>query len=77
MSRRSDMHVRVDRTGQNDFSFCVDDVAPDDFTIATMPARYAELGDLNAEIDDVAYRLDTLLDWAERDDLPDDEPAVA
>nr|WP_245549948.1 non-homologous end-joining DNA ligase [Gordonia effusa] len=48
----------------------IDDIAPDDFTIATMPARYAELGDLHAQIDDVAYRLDTLLDWADRDDLP-------
>ncbi|NMO01962.1 ATP-dependent DNA ligase [Gordonia sp. TBRC 11910] len=50
----------------------IDDVAPDDFTIATMPARYAELGDLHATIDDVAYRLDTLLEWADRDDLPED-----
>ncbi|MEE3852698.1 non-homologous end-joining DNA ligase [Gordonia sp. LSe1-13] len=47
----------------------IDDVAPDDFTIATMPARFAEVGDLHAEIDDVAYRLDTLLDWADRDDI--------
>ncbi|MGW0452986.1 non-homologous end-joining DNA ligase [Gordonia sputi] len=46
----------------------VDDVAPDDFTIATMPARFAELGDLHAEIDDVAYRIDTLLEWADRDE---------
>ncbi|MEE4024783.1 non-homologous end-joining DNA ligase [Gordonia sp. PKS22-38] len=47
----------------------IDDIAPDDFTIATMPARFAEVGDLHAEIDDVAYRLDTLLDWADRDDI--------
>ena len=47
----------------------VDDVAPDDFTIATMPARFAELGDLHAEIDDVAYRIDTLLEWADRDEV--------
>lgn len=54
----------------------IDDITPDDFTIATMPARYADVGDLHASIDDVAYRLDTLLEWAERDDLPiegDDE----
>jgi DNA primase len=29
---------------------------PDDFTIATMPARFAELGDLHAAIDDHALR---------------------
>lgn len=52
----------------------IDDVAPDDFTIATMPARFAELGDLHAEIDDVEHRLDTLIEWADRDDLPDEEP---
>ena len=32
----------------------IDDIEPDDFTIATMPARFADLGDLHAEIDDVA-----------------------
>lgn len=47
----------------------IDDVAPDDFTIATMPARFAEIGDLHAEIDDVAYRIDTLLEWADRDEI--------
>ncbi len=30
----------------------IDDVNPKDFTIATVPARYAELGDLHARIDD-------------------------
>lgn len=49
----------------------IDDIAPDDFTIATMPARFAELGDLHAEIDDEAFRLDTLLEWVERDDTDD------
>ncbi|AZG48794.1 Bifunctional non-homologous end joining protein LigD [Gordonia insulae] len=55
----------------------IDDVGPDDFTIATMPARFADLGDLHAEIDDVAYRLDTLLEWADREDIEveDEEPA--
>ncbi len=47
----------------------IDDIEPDDFTIATMPARFADLGDLHAEIDDVAHRIDTLLAWAERDEL--------
>ncbi|MDL9944068.1 non-homologous end-joining DNA ligase [Gordonia sp. ABSL11-1] len=51
----------------------IDDVAPDDFTIATMPARFAEIGDLHAEIDDVAHRLDTLLEWADRDDISADD----
>ncbi|SES19317.1 non-homologous end-joining DNA ligase [Actinokineospora terrae] len=46
----------------------IDDVDPRDCTIATVPARFAELGDLHATIDDAAYRLDTLLDWADRDD---------
>jgi DNA ligase D len=46
----------------------VDDVEPDDFTIATVPARFAKLGDLHAAIDDVAYSLEPLLEWAERDE---------
>ena len=50
----------------------IDDIEPDDFTIATMPARFADLGDLHAEIDDVAHRIDTLLAWAERDELDGD-----
>ncbi len=45
----------------------IDDAEPDDFTVATMPDRYADLGDLHASIDDVAHRLDTVLDWAEQD----------
>ena len=44
------------------------DVEPDDFTLQTVPARFAALGDLHATIDDTAYRLDTLLEWAERDE---------
>ncbi|MEJ2867675.1 non-homologous end-joining DNA ligase [Actinomycetospora sp. OC33-EN08] len=47
-------------------------VEPADFTIATMPARYAELGDLHAGIDDTVFDLAPLLDWADRDDA--DEP---
>jgi DNA ligase D len=45
------------------------DVEPDDFTLQTVPARFAKLGDLHATIDDSAFRLDTLLEWAERDGL--------
>src|SRR6478672_1599771 len=44
------------------------DADPQDFTIATMPARYARLGDLHADIDDHPYSLDQLLDWADRDE---------
>lgn len=44
------------------------DIDPRDFTIATVPARYADKGDLTVEIDDVAFRLDQLLDWAARDE---------
>jgi DNA ligase D len=47
----------------------IDDLVPDDFTIATMPARFAGLGDLHAHIDDVAYDIETLLEWADRDGL--------
>jgi DNA primase len=46
----------------------VADVEPRDFTIRTVPARFAELGDLHATIDDTAHRLDTLLEWAARDE---------
>ncbi|HEY3611167.1 MAG TPA: non-homologous end-joining DNA ligase [Pseudonocardiaceae bacterium] len=47
----------------------VDDVEPKDCTIATVPARFARLGDLYAGIDDAVYSLDTLLEWADRDGL--------
>ncbi|HEY7815697.1 MAG TPA: non-homologous end-joining DNA ligase [Nakamurella sp.] len=46
----------------------IDDVLPDDFTMATVPARYAELGDLHARIDDAPFDIGPLLDWADRDD---------
>ena len=46
----------------------VDDVVPQDCTITTMPARFAERGDLHAGIDDQAFSLEPLLEWAERDE---------
>jgi DNA ligase D len=46
----------------------IDDVLPHDFTMATVPARFAELGDLHAGIDDAVFSLDPLLEWAERDE---------
>jgi DNA ligase D-like protein (predicted polymerase) len=46
----------------------VPDVDPHDLTIATVPARYAELGDVGAAIDEVAFSLQPLLDLARRDE---------
>ena len=46
----------------------VDTVMPADWTIATVPARFAELGDLHAGIDDAVFSIDTLIEWAERDE---------
>src|SRR6476620_5594788 len=46
----------------------VDDAMPADFTIATMPARFAALGDLHAGIDDAVFDLAPLLEWAARDE---------
>jgi DNA ligase D len=43
------------------------EVAPEDFTAVTMPARFAELGDLHAGIDDTAHSLQPLLDMYESD----------
>ncbi len=44
-----------------------DDADPRDFTIATVPLRFAQLGDLHAGIDDAVFTLDELLEWADRD----------
>ena len=43
-------------------------VSPEDFTVATMPARFAEVGDCHAAIDDAAFSLQPLLDLYERDE---------
>jgi DNA ligase D len=58
----------------------IDDVGPLELTMATVPERFAALGDLHAGIDDAVFRIDELLDWAVRDERegqrpPDDEPA--
>jgi DNA ligase D len=42
--------------------------ATEDFTVTSMPARFAELGDVHAGIDDVAVPLDPLLEMAARDE---------
>lgn len=55
----------------------IDSADPRDFTIATMPSRYAELGDLHADIDDTIYSLDQLLEWAERDERDTEPPPAA
>jgi DNA ligase D len=60
----------------------IPDVDPRDFTIRTVPERFAKLGDLHATIDDHAHSLDTLLEWAERDERaglagPDDDGPAA
>jgi DNA ligase D len=47
----------------------IDDVEPRECTIATVPARFAKLGDLHKGIDEAPYSLDTLLEWADRDGL--------
>ena len=46
----------------------IDDVEPPDCTIASVPARFAELGDLHAGIDDAVFSLEPLLEWADRDE---------
>jgi len=46
----------------------VADVEPADFTLATVPARYASLGDPGAGIDDAVGSLEPLLDLAARDE---------
>jgi DNA ligase D len=44
------------------------DVQTEDFTIATMPERFGRLGDVHAGIDDVAFDIAPLLEWADRDE---------
>ncbi len=58
----------------------VANMEPDDFTMATVPARFAELGDLHEGIDEAVFRIDELLEWADRDEaageaVPDDPDA--
>jgi DNA ligase D len=46
----------------------IDDAEPKDFTIATVPKRFAELGDLHEGIDEAVFDLQPLLDWSDRDE---------
>jgi DNA ligase D len=47
----------------------LDDLDPADFTIATVPERFARLGDLHAGIDAASFDIAPLLEWADRDGL--------
>lgn len=55
----------------------LDAVDPQAFTLATVPARFAELGDLHAAIDDAAFALDALLEAADREEHDDPDGAAA
>ncbi|KAB1986423.1 non-homologous end-joining DNA ligase [Streptomyces triticiradicis] len=46
----------------------VEDARPRDFDLATMPGRFAELGDVHADMDDHAFSLEALLELADRDE---------
>jgi DNA ligase D len=48
------------------------DVAPEDFTVATMPARFAEVGDRHAAINETNHSLQPLLDMYEHDEAEGD-----
>ncbi len=46
----------------------IDSLQPRDFTIATVPERFARLGDLHAGIDEAVFSIAPLLEWAGRDE---------
>jgi DNA ligase D len=48
------------------------DIHMEDFTMETMPARFAELGDVHAGIDDSPFDIGELLEWSERDEREHD-----
>ena len=52
----------------------IDDVEPLELTMATVPERFTRLGDLHAGIDDAVFRLDELLEWADRDERAGERP---
>ncbi|AXK36317.1 ATP-dependent DNA ligase [Streptomyces armeniacus] len=64
----------------------LEDARPEDFDLATMPRRYAEAGDVHADMDDHPCRLDAVLELADRHEhdrgmgdlpYPPDHPKVA
>ncbi|GLZ38965.1 DNA polymerase domain-containing protein [Actinokineospora sp. NBRC 105648] len=48
------------------------DVRPEDFTVLTMPARFAAVGDLHAGVAERAYSLEPLMELVERHERDDD-----
>jgi hypothetical protein len=44
------------------------DVETEDFTLATMPKRFAEIGDVQAGIDQAVCDLEKLFEWVEREE---------
>lgn len=55
----------------------VPDAEPGDFTLATVPERFARLGDVHAGIDDAVFSLEPLLEWADRDEQDGGTPPPA
>jgi DNA ligase D len=47
----------------------IDAVDPAELTIATVPDRFARLGDLHAGIDDAVFAIEPLLEWADRESV--------
>ena len=63
------MRARIDATVSAPFRWDeLDGLVTEDFTIATMPARFAELGDVQAGIDDTVNDLRKLFEWVEREE---------
>src|SRR5436305_1885915 len=48
------------------------DVETEDFTINTLPKRFAKIGDVHAGIDDAVFGIEPLLEWADRDERDHD-----
>ncbi|WP_219093120.1 non-homologous end-joining DNA ligase [Streptomyces sp. JJ38] len=46
----------------------LEDARPEDFDLATMPARFRDLGDVHGDMEDHAFALDGLLELADRDE---------
>ena len=63
----------------------LDDVVPEDFTVRTAGARFAEVGDRHEGIDEQSFDITTLIEWYERDEseglgdmpYPPDYPKMA
>ena len=53
----------------------IDDADPRDFTIFTVPERFARLGDLHATLDDHVFGIAPLLAWADREERDGGAPA--